>query len=56
MAINLICPKCSTNLSVRSKICRNCDYEFKNGKSTGYSPDAAIWATAVTTPQYSVSI
>jgi integrase len=32
MAINLICPKCSTILSVRSKICKNCDYEFKNGK------------------------
>ena len=32
MAINLICPKCSTNLSVRSKICQNCGYEFKNRK------------------------
>ena len=32
MAINLICPKCVTNLSVRSKICKNCGYEFKNGK------------------------
>ena len=32
MAINLICPKCSTNLSVKSKICKNCDYEFKSRK------------------------
>jgi integrase len=32
MAINLICPKCATNLSVRSKICKKCSYEFKNGK------------------------
>jgi ribosomal protein L40E len=32
MAINLICQKCATNLSIRSKICRNCGYEFKNGK------------------------
>ena len=32
MAINLICPECHTNLSTRTKICRNCGYEFKNGK------------------------
>jgi integrase len=32
MAINLICPECNTNLSVRSKICKNCGYEFRNGK------------------------
>jgi predicted amidophosphoribosyltransferase len=30
MAINLICPKCSTNLSVKSEICKSCDYEFKS--------------------------
>jgi predicted amidophosphoribosyltransferase len=32
MAINLICQKCATNLSLRSKICKNCGYEFKNSK------------------------
>ena len=32
MAINLICQKCATNLSVRSKICKNCGYEFRNRK------------------------
>ena len=32
MAINLICPECHTNLSTRTKICKNCGYEFKNGK------------------------
>jgi predicted amidophosphoribosyltransferase len=32
MAINLICPKCSTNLSLKSKICKGCDYEFKSRK------------------------
>jgi integrase len=28
MAINLICPECHTNLSTRTKICKNCGYEF----------------------------
>ena len=32
MAINLICPKCASNLSIKSKICKSCDYEFRNGK------------------------
>jgi integrase len=32
MAINLICPKCSTNLSVKSRICKSCDYEFGSRK------------------------
>jgi hypothetical protein len=32
MAIDLICQKCATNLSVRSKIFKKCGYEFKNGK------------------------
>ena len=32
MAINLICPECYTNLSVRAKVCKNCRYEFRNGK------------------------
>ncbi len=32
MAINLIYQNCATNLSVRSKICKNCGYEFKNGR------------------------
>jgi hypothetical protein len=35
MAINLICPKCSSNLSAKSKICKSCDYEFKSRKKYG---------------------
>jgi len=32
MAINLICPECNTNLSLKAKICRNCGNKFKNAK------------------------
>jgi integrase len=32
MAINLICNNCKSNLSLRSRICRNCGYDFCNGK------------------------
>ncbi len=31
MAINLICKRCKSNLSVRSKVCKNCGYSFGNG-------------------------
>ncbi len=32
MAINLICSHCKSNLSIRSKVCKNCGHEFNNGK------------------------
>ena len=32
MAINLICPECKSNLSLRARICKNCGYYFSNGK------------------------
>ena len=32
MAINLICPECKSNLSLRVRICKNCRYYFSNGK------------------------
>jgi len=28
MAINLICPECKSNLSLRARICKNCGYHF----------------------------
>ncbi len=34
MAINLICLECNSNLSKMAKICRNCEYKFRNGKSS----------------------
>ena len=33
MAINLICPKCAGNLSVKAKICKSCDYKLRYGKN-----------------------
>jgi len=32
MSINLVCKACKSNLSVRSRVCRNCGYDFSNGK------------------------
>jgi hypothetical protein len=32
MAINLICYQCKSNLSLRSKVCKNCGYQFNNAK------------------------
>ena len=32
MAINLIRSHCKSNLSLRSKVCNNCGYEFNNVK------------------------
>ena len=32
MAINLICNNCKSNLSVRSRLCKNCGCNFNNGK------------------------
>ncbi len=32
MAINLVCKVCKSNLSVRSRLCKNCGYDFSNGK------------------------
>jgi integrase len=32
MAINLICKRCKSNVSVRSKVCSSCGYSFGNGK------------------------
>ena len=30
MAINLICRRCKSNLSLRSKVCKNCGYNLGN--------------------------
>ena len=32
MAINLVCKVCKSNLSVRFRLCKNCGYNFSNGK------------------------
>lgn len=32
MAINLVCPECKSNLSIRSKICKNCGFDLTNSK------------------------
>ena len=32
MSINLVCKKCKSNLSVRSRVCKNCGYDFCSGK------------------------
>ena len=32
MAINLVCKVCKSNLSIRSRVCKNCGYDFSNGK------------------------
>jgi hypothetical protein len=32
MAINIICTVCKNNLALRSKICKNCGYDFSNGR------------------------
>ena len=32
MGINVICKNCKSNLSVRARVCKNCGYEFSNGK------------------------
>ena len=32
MAVNLICSECKTNLPLKSRVCKNCGYDFKHGK------------------------
>jgi hypothetical protein len=32
MSINLVCRACKSNLSVRSRVCKNCGYDFRSGK------------------------
>jgi len=32
MGINLVCKTCKSNLSIRSKVCKNCGYDFINGR------------------------
>jgi hypothetical protein len=32
MAINVVCKRCKSNLRLRSKVCKNCGYDFRKGK------------------------